>query len=91
MIDPAEVAKMKVELQGKTIEQIHYETAMTWAARAIAAQQLYNEGGRQEPRLLLDAYDYAHESLEHGALAKDGGAVVTYLSTVFLPLYRGTK
>lgn len=48
------------ELQRKTLHNIQVETAYVWAGRAIAAKKLNK---------LHDAQEYAHEALEHAALA----------------------
>lgn len=52
----------RAEVAEKTQHQIQVETALRWAARAIAATEI----GR-----LDDAHEYAHEAVEHGALAGD--------------------
>lgn len=57
------------ELAHKSLAAIQRETALTWAARAVAAYRFFG----QDKRLswLLDAEEYAHESLEHAALSGD--------------------
>lgn len=88
--DPATAAlaiqQAKVELQAKTIEQIHYETAMVWLARALAAHSLFADN--RSIHYLRDAEHYAHESLEHAALSDQGSAVVSYVETMLVPLRR---
>lgn len=47
------------ELRRKTLKDIQVETAMTWTGRAVAAALLGSP----------DASEYAHEAIEHAALA----------------------
>lgn len=54
------IEKASRELRSKSLEQIHAETAVTWAGRAYAAVRLGLES---------DAVDYAHEAIEHAALS----------------------
>lgn len=54
----------------KTMPEIQHTTAVTWAARAIAAYIAYDRNG--DVRDLLDAEEYRHEALEHGSLADSG-------------------
>lgn len=65
-----DINKAYMELQAKTKVQIEHETALTWAARAVAAHQLGNDH---------DAMLYAHEALEHAS--EVGGALVDELRT----------
>jgi|688.fasta_scaffold28429_20 hypothetical protein len=51
-----------VELREKTLKQIQIETAIKWAGRAAAAASM---------NLHHDAIEYAHEAVEHAALAGD--------------------
>jgi len=50
------------ELRRMPIRQVQIETAITWGGRAIAAKAMGREA---------DAHEYAHESLEHVALADE--------------------
>ena len=50
------------ELSRKSLHQVQIETAVKWAGRACAAAML----GRPN-----DAEEYAHEAIEHAALAGD--------------------
>ena len=50
------------ELRTKSLRAVHVETAIRWCGRAIAARAM----GRHD-----DAREYAHEALEHAALADD--------------------
>lgn len=50
------------ELRRMTIRQVQIDTAIKWGGRAIAAKAMGREA---------DAHEYAHESLEHVALADD--------------------
>jgi hypothetical protein len=59
--------KAMIELSGKKIEMIQYETAITWAGRALASYARLAETG--DLQRLLDAEEYGHEALEHAALA----------------------
>lgn len=63
----AAIAKAMEELSVKSLYVIQCETSVTWAARALAAYTMYASTGR--PQWLLDATEYAHEALEHAALA----------------------
>lgn len=58
--------KAMADVQAKGLDQIQYETAWTWAARACAASTL---------GLSSDAREYAHEGLEHAALSGRPGLV----------------
>lgn len=55
------------EFHEKTIEMVQHATAIAWAGRALASYMLLAETG--ELQRLLDAEEYAHEALEHAALA----------------------
>jgi len=55
------------ELQQKSLEQIHEDTALTWMARAIAARRLYEQTG--DLQWLLTAHNAGDEALEHAALS----------------------
>jgi len=72
--------KAMSELHGKTIERVQHETAITWAGRALASYALLMETG--ELQRLLDAEEYAHEALEHAALADPSlcGAIALHLA-----------
>jgi len=50
------------ELKTKSLRDIQMETARIWCARACAAAQM---------GMLVDAVEYAHESVEHAALSGD--------------------
>lgn len=67
-VDLAEAThKAYDELQALRNRDIQRTTAITWAGRALAAYQLYMTTA--QPYFRLDAGDYAHEALEHAALA----------------------
>jgi hypothetical protein len=72
------------ELQQKTLRQIQRETAYTWSYRALAAYQLYQRtaNAKGKMRWLLDSQEYAHEALEHAALA----GMVPEIDTLLGPL-----
>jgi len=64
------------ELLTKSLREIQVETAYTWANRARAAYRLSRESQRagkasDAMAWALDAKEYEHEALEHGALAGD--------------------
>ncbi len=62
------------ELAIKTRNEIEEETAYKWAARAVAAIEVYlTDGGL---RWRLDAEHYLDEAFEHGALADGSGRVL---------------
>jgi len=63
----AHVQQAAAERATKDIAMIQHETAITWASRAMASMAAYETGGRIQD--LLDAEEYAHEALEHAALA----------------------
>ncbi len=60
-------AKAVEELSVKTNYVVQCETAVTWAGRALAAYSMYGHTGKLQ--WLFDAGEYAHEALEHAALA----------------------
>jgi len=65
------IQNANAELQGgKTLQQIHSETAIVWLGRAIAAYQMRRDAW---------AEDFAHESLEHAALSEDPPGLVEYV------------
>jgi len=67
-VDLAEAThKAYDELQSMRNRDIQRTTAITWAGRALAAYQLYMVTASVHYR--LDSVDYAHEALEHAALA----------------------
>lgn len=55
------------QVEGKTLKQVQYETALTWCARACVAAKL---------ELTKDAEEYAHEAIEHAALADGNGELL---------------
>jgi hypothetical protein len=55
------------ELSKKSLLQIQTETAITWTGRAIAAYNIYMH--TQSLADLTAAEEFAHEGLEHAALA----------------------
>jgi hypothetical protein len=63
------IDKADSELRAITIEDVQRSTCFTWAGRALKAYEFYFE--TNDIRWLMDAADYAHESLEHGALHHD--------------------
>lgn len=67
------------ELRSKTMSQIQFDTAITWATRAWAARVLANNaiGTATTVRWMLDAKEYEHEAIEHAALCGVEGAIDT--------------
>jgi hypothetical protein len=63
----ADVDHAKSELSNKTLAIIQEETAYAWGARAMAAYELWLS--TVDDKILADALEYRHESLEHAALA----------------------
>ena len=66
------VAEAREELRTKTCDQIEYETAAKWAARAFAAMELHRHTG--DPKWLALASEFGSEAIEHAAAAGDGHA-----------------
>jgi hypothetical protein len=64
----------RLELSQKTLKDIERDTAWKWAARAVAAFQLWNEKGA--PELYRDSLTYWGESLEHAVFADETGETV---------------
>lgn len=52
---------------GKSLQAIQKETAYVWGSRALAALVLFRAG--RGDHMLGDALEYAHEAIEHAALA----------------------
>ncbi len=65
MISKHDIDAARNELDYKSKEQIERETALKWAARAIAAYRLFIETG--DHTYMWDAVDYHHEAVEHAA------------------------
>lgn len=55
------IGDAKEELKRKDLRKIQTDTAIKWLGRAVASVQM----GRRE-----EAHEYAHEALEHAALAE---------------------
>jgi hypothetical protein len=72
------LAAARAELAHKTITQIQQETAHTWAYRAAAAYEIAHR--ENSTAWLLDAEEYRHESIEHGALAGCAEEIRVYLA-----------
>jgi hypothetical protein len=68
------LAEARRELTSKPRSQIEEETAFKWAARAVAAYQLYTETDHYQ--WLRDAGHYMDEAIEHAALADQSGEVL---------------
>lgn len=75
----AATAKALGEISVKSLYVIQWETSLTWAGRALAAYEMYTH--HRDPHWLSDASEYAHEALEHAALAGPHiyGPVYAYL------------
>jgi hypothetical protein len=65
MISREEIEEARRELLSKSKAQIEEETAVKWAARAIAAYSIFAESGDLE--VFADATEYHHEALEHAS------------------------
>jgi hypothetical protein len=61
----------RLELSQKTLKDIERDTAWKWAARAVAAYQLWGGGG--DPTLYRDFLTYAGEAFEHSVFADETG------------------
>jgi hypothetical protein len=66
-MNPAAIDAAREELRTKTKEQIEWDTANKWCARAVAAYQFYT--ATHELRWLSDAIAYHGEAVEHAAHA----------------------
>ena len=66
------LANARAELRNKSCAQIEWETAAKWAARAVAAMELYSTTG--ELRWALLSGEFRAEAIEHAAAAGDGYA-----------------
>ena len=76
-------AQAREELLTKTIEQIHEETADTWATRALAARQLFVE--THDLRWASAFTDCSHEALEHAALSANDAALAAIRARLRAP------
>lgn len=70
-----DVEKAKQELQQKTLQQIQRDTALSWGARTMAVIEFSDQAKSQTELLhwMVDAHEYYHEALEHGALVDEPG------------------
>jgi len=66
-MDAAAIDSAREELRTKTKEQIEWDTANKWCARALAAYQFY--ASTRDLRWLSDAIAYHGEAVEHAAHA----------------------
>lgn len=64
-------ATAATELVQKTAAQIQIDASYRWAGRAVMAYRIYHETG--DPMVRDQAVEYAHEALEHAAVALDNG------------------
>ena len=71
MITERDIATAKRELQDKAQDEIERETAIKWAARAIAAYIIARE--QHNVAVISEADEYRGEALEHAAKAGDFG------------------
>ncbi len=70
------------ELQRKSIQQIQFDTAITWAYRAWAARKLAQASATQNDASSAlmyshDTTEYEHEAIEHAALCGVDEALAT--------------
>ena len=70
LLDDAAVRQARTELLTKGRQGIERATAVTWAARAVAAYELLR-GGRFRLALLSDAETYRQEAIEHASQLAD--------------------
>lgn len=64
-------ATAATELAEKTASEIQVDASYHWAGRAVVAYRMYHKAG--DPAVRDQAVEYAHEALEHAAMALDGG------------------
>ena len=72
IVTPTAIQLALVEIQQKTDEQIETETAIKWAARALAAWQLANATNVMGLKWLTLAVCCKSEAIEHGAFGTAG-------------------
>jgi hypothetical protein len=63
------VSQARADVTTRALGTIQKETAITWAARAVASLRLYHE--TRQPKWYSDAEEYYHEAIEHAALSGD--------------------
>lgn len=80
-MDSYKVVKARVELLEKSRAEIEHETAERWAARAIAAYDLFIE--TKNLFWLGQAVEYDHEAIEHAGEA--GAGAVETISSALAP------
>ena len=78
------VEQARIELATKGLSLVHWETAQTWAHRALACLVLFQEN--RQAHWLMDAQDCMHEAYEHAALSSEGPTAVGYIETILIPL-----
>lgn len=64
------LAEARLEISQKTLKEIELETAWRWAARAVAAYELWAGGNRE---MYHDAVCYIGEAYEHSVFADETG------------------
>lgn len=83
MLTEQMVNEATLELQEKSYQKIQYDTAMKWAARAVAAYRFSVSSTSAD--LALSSYEagneYAAEAIEHVAALEDG-SLLENLSSV---------
>jgi hypothetical protein len=77
MISDEQIDEARREILNKSKVQIEEETAVKWAARAIAAYILFAE--TRDPSFLFDAVEYHHEAVEHASDTPILGDIVAVL------------
>jgi len=70
------------ELRTKDRSQIEYETALTWAGRAVASYTLGLRSADRAAQVMRfsEGDGYADEAREHAAQVNDGGRLLRYIS-----------
>jgi hypothetical protein len=71
------------EVKAKTEAQIETETAIKWAARAVACYRHAKESTDQKEQIkwILRGEDFRHEAIEHASLVGDQGGVLSEVET----------
>jgi hypothetical protein len=78
VISKEQIKEARIELLKKSKVQIEKETAIKWAARAIAAYSLFAE--TQDASFLFNAIEYHHEAVEHASDTPLLGDIIAVLN-----------
>jgi predicted GNAT family acetyltransferase len=66
---PLDIQKGQKDIESKSLDEIQKDTAYTWASRAAAAYEKFEE--TKDPKWKIDAEEYRHEAVEHSSLVYD--------------------